>query len=199
MPSCSNAKFLQSVAPIWLVRCLNRARISEGAARFQQLADIFAPKAGIVVIHDHDERLLQAADAAMVQARACGPNHLQLYSEALGRRTAENLALQQDLRHALERGEFLLHYQPRADLASGRITGFEALLRWNRPGRGMVDPAHFIPLLEESGLIVPVGEWVIRQACAQLQQWLESGVRAVPVAVNVSARQFRQRQAVGEP
>jgi diguanylate cyclase (GGDEF)-like protein/PAS domain S-box-containing protein len=163
--------------------------------------EVFLTSSVGIAMYPHDgadgERLLQAADAAMVQARACGPNHLQLYSEALGRRTADNLALQQDLRHAVEREEFLLHYQPRADLASGRITGFEALLRWNRPGRGMVEPADFIPLLEESGLIVPVGEWVVRQACLQLQEWLEAGVRAVPVAVNVSARQFLQADLAG--
>jgi EAL domain-containing protein (putative c-di-GMP-specific phosphodiesterase class I) len=126
----------------------------------------------------------------MLQAKDAGPNNMQLYSEAFGRRTAENMVLQNDLRRALERGEFVLHFQPRAELASGAVTGFEALLRWNRPGRGVVAPAEFIPLLEECGLIVPVGEWVVWRACAQLREWIDAGLRAVPVAVNVSARQF---------
>jgi len=143
------------------------------------------------------ERLLQAAEAAMMQAKAAGPNNLRIYSAALGLRTAQNLVLQQNLHRALERDEFVLHYQPRADLTSGRVTGFEALLRWNRPGKGMVAPADFIPLLEECGLIVPVGEWVIRSACAQLRHWIDAGLRAVPVAVNVSARQFLHSDLAG--
>ena len=156
--------------------------------------EVFLTASVGIAFYPHDgsdgARLLQAADAAMRQAKRAGPNNLQMYSEALGRRTAENLVLQTDLRHALERGEFLLHFQPRAELISGRITGFEALLRWNRPGWGLVPPSEFIPPLEECGLIVPVGEWVIRRACAQLREWIDAGLPAVPVAVNISARQF---------
>jgi diguanylate cyclase (GGDEF)-like protein len=167
-----------------------------GAAMRIEEREVFLTASVGIAVYPHDgadgERLLQAADAATLQAKVAGPNSLQLYSEALGRRTAETLVLQNDLRRALERDEFLLHFQPRADLVSGRITGFEALLRWNRPVQGLVAPAEFIPMLEECGLIVPVGEWVIRQVCAQLRAWVDAGLRVVPVAVNVSARQFLQ-------
>jgi diguanylate cyclase (GGDEF)-like protein len=134
--------------------------------------------------------LLHAADAAMLQAKQLGGNNFQLYSAALSDRASEKLLLRNDLRRALERGEFLLHFQPRQSLHSGDITAFEALLRWNRPGSGLVSPAEFVPLLEESGLIVPVGAWVIRAACAQIRAWAAAGFVPLPVAVNVSAKQF---------
>jgi diguanylate cyclase (GGDEF)-like protein len=147
-----------------------------------------------VATYPHDgsdaEHLLQAADAAMLQAKLAGRNNLQIYNAALGERNAGNLVLQNDLRRALERGEFVLHFQPREELASGRITAFEALLRWDRPGYGIVVPGEFIPVLEECGLIVPAGEWVIDAACAQLRAWMDAGLHPVPVAVNVSAKQF---------
>jgi EAL domain-containing protein (putative c-di-GMP-specific phosphodiesterase class I) len=171
-------------------------KVLDAMAAAMRVADreVFLTASVGIAIYPHDgsdgERLLQAADAAMMQARLAGRNNLQLYSAALGERVAQNLVLHNGLRRALERGEFLLYYQPRADLASGRITGFEALLRWQRPGAGVVAPGEFIPVLEECGLIVPVGEWVIRRACAQLREWIDAGAGAVPVAVNVSARQF---------
>jgi EAL domain-containing protein (putative c-di-GMP-specific phosphodiesterase class I) len=97
------------------------------------------------------------------------------------------------LRRAIERREFLLHYQPKADLKSGAICGLEALLRWQHPERGLVLPAEFIPVLEDTGLIVPVGEWVMEAVCAQIRAWREKGLAAPPVAVNLSARQFQQK------
>jgi len=102
----------------------------------------------------------------------------------------EKLLLENDLRRALERREFLLHYQPKISLATGRITGMEALLRWQRPENGLVAPGVFIPLLEDSGLIVPVGDWIIDAACAQIRAWGDAGLPAVTVAVNLSAKQF---------
>jgi len=100
--------------------------------------------------------------------------------------------MEADLRRALERAELLLHYQPKVDLATGRITGAEALLRWQHPQRGLVAPGMFIPLAEETGLILPIGEWVLATACAQVRTWQRQGLDAVPVAVNLSARQFRK-------
>jgi diguanylate cyclase (GGDEF)-like protein len=156
--------------------------------------EVFLTASVGVATYPHDgtdaEHLVQAADAAMLQAKLAGRNNLQIYSEALGERAAGNVVLQNDLRHALERGEFRLHFQAREALLSGRITAFEALLRWKRPDGGVLSPAGFIPVLEECGLIVPVGEWVIHAACAQLRAWIDAGLRPVPVAVNVSARQF---------
>jgi EAL domain-containing protein (putative c-di-GMP-specific phosphodiesterase class I) len=105
----------------------------------------------------------------------------------------ERLQLQTQLRGALERGEFVLHYQPKANLASGAISGFEALLRWQHPVRGLVPPLQFISILEETGLIVPVGEWVVRTVCEQLARWQAEGAQPRPVAVNLSARQFQQK------
>ena len=97
-----------------------------------------------------------------------------------------------ELRRALEREEFTLVYQPKVDLATRGITGAEALLRWKHPERGLVSPAEFIPVLEETGLIVPVGDWVLRRACEDLKAWQAAGLAVVPVAVNLSARQFRR-------
>jgi EAL domain-containing protein (putative c-di-GMP-specific phosphodiesterase class I) len=105
----------------------------------------------------------------------------------------EKLQLNTDLRRAIERGEFVLHYQPKVDLRDGRIHGVEALLRWKHPQRGMVPPAEFVPALEDSGLILPVGEWVLGEAARQLGTWHGAGLESVPVAVNLSAKQFRRR------
>jgi EAL domain-containing protein (putative c-di-GMP-specific phosphodiesterase class I) len=108
-------------------------------------------------------------------------------------RVTERLALEGKLRRALERGEFSLHYQPQVDLRTNRIFGCEALIRWNQPELGMVSPATFIPLAEETGLIVPIGEWVVRTACLQSMAWQNDGLPAVTVVVNISARQFREK------
>jgi len=111
-------------------------------------------------------------------------------------RTLERLALESNLRHALARKELLLHYQPRVDLETGQITGVEALLRWQYPDLGLVSPSQFVPLAEETGLIIPIGEWVLRTACAQNKLWQSMGLSPVRVSVNLSARQFEQRNLV---
>ena len=137
------------------------------------------------------ETLLKNATAAMHRAKAAGGNDFRFYAAAMNDRQAERLRLESDLYRALERGELLLHYQPQLSLRSGEIIGSEALLRWRHPERGLVSPADFIPLAEETGLILPIGEWVLRAACAQNQAWQEAGLPAVTVAVNLSARQFK--------
>jgi diguanylate cyclase (GGDEF)-like protein/PAS domain S-box-containing protein len=134
--------------------------------------------------------LTKNADAAMFSAKERGRNNYQFYTAEMNEKAMERLLMQNDLRRALERREFSLHFQPKASLADGRIAGFEALLRWKRPGQRAVSPAEFVPILEDTGLIVPVGTWVIRAACRQLADWRAQGVSPVPVAVNVSAKQF---------
>ena len=141
---------------------------------------------------DDIETLIRDADAAMYGAKSAGRNNYQYYTAEMNQRATEKLRLETGLRHAIERREFVLHYQPKVDVASGKITGLEALLRWQPPDKNMVGPDQFIPLLEENGLIVPVGDWVTRSACAQIHAWREAGLTPVPVAVNLSARHLKQ-------
>ena len=134
--------------------------------------------------------LFTGADIAMQRAKAQGMNNSQFYSAAMNSNSMARLSLEAGLRHALERNEFLLHYQPKLDIASGRVTGMEALVRWIRPETGMVSPADFIPLAEETGLIVPIGAWVLKTACERNRAWQRQGLPPLRVAVNLSARQF---------
>jgi diguanylate cyclase (GGDEF)-like protein len=136
------------------------------------------------------QSLLKAADVAMYRAKETGRNNYQYYVPSMNIHTLERLELESDLRRALERGEFLLHYQPKVEIASGLIIGVEALLRWKHPIRGLVPPLDFIPLAEETGLIVPIGEWVLATACARTNDWQGRGLPKLSVAVNLSARQF---------
>jgi len=136
------------------------------------------------------QTLLKAADVAMYRAKDTGRDNYLFYSAAMNVHTAERLELEFDLRHALERQEFLLHYQPKVEMATGLITGIEALLRWNHPRRGLISPMDFIPLAEETGLIVAIGEWVLATACARTKKWQDQGISRLSVAVNLSARQF---------
>jgi len=136
------------------------------------------------------QTLLKNADIAMYRAKEQGKNNFQFYSAQMNLHTFERLALETSLRRAIERQEFLLHYQPKVDIRSGRITGVEALVRWQHPELGRVSPAQFIPLAEETGLIAPIGEWVLRTACSEAQAWVKQGLPVTSVAVNLSARQF---------
>ncbi|RCW72979.1 putative bifunctional diguanylate cyclase/phosphodiesterase [Pseudorhodoferax soli] len=144
--------------------------------------------------HGRDGRdgqtLMKYADIAMYQAKAAGKNSFAFYSPAHDDNSIARLELESRLRCALELGELELHYQPKLDLRSGRITGMEALLRWPSPGLGMVSPEQFIPVAEETGLIVPLGKWALRQACRQNMAWLAQGLDGLTVAVNLSPRQF---------
>ncbi|HTM62089.1 MAG TPA: EAL domain-containing protein [Burkholderiales bacterium] len=141
---------------------------------------------------DDAEALLGAADAAMYRAKQSGRNAFQFFTADINTRTRARAQMGLELRRALDRREFSLHYQPKIDLTSGKPCGAEALLRWNHPERGRVAPVEFIPVLEETGLIVPVGEWVLKRACEDLKHWQRIGAPKMPVAVNLSARQFRQ-------
>jgi EAL domain-containing protein (putative c-di-GMP-specific phosphodiesterase class I) len=142
---------------------------------------------------DDGQTLLKNADTAMYRAKESGRNNYQFYTREMNARAMDRLQLENSLRHALERDEFRLHYQPKTCLHTGRVTGLEALLRWARPGHGLVAPADFVPLLEDTGLIVPVGEWVIAEACRQIQAWRRSGRTPLSIAINISARQFAAR------
>jgi diguanylate cyclase (GGDEF)-like protein len=140
------------------------------------------------------DALLANADAAMYRAKEMGRNNFQFYQAEMNGSSRQRLALQEGLRHAVARNELFLVYQPQVDLHTRQIIGVEALLRWRHPQLGMVSPATFIPLAEESGLIVPIGDWVLQAACRQNKAWQDAGLPPITVAVNVSARQFRQAQ-----
>jgi diguanylate cyclase (GGDEF)-like protein len=136
------------------------------------------------------ETLTKNADLAMYLAKENGKNNFRFFIEGVKTQSIDRLILETRLRHALECNQFLLHYQPKVDLTTGQITGVEALLRWAHPDLGMLPPMQFIPLAEETGLIVPIGRWVLKEACAQNMAWQRQGLRAVSMAVNLSPRQF---------
>ncbi|MDD5240147.1 MAG: EAL domain-containing protein [Sulfuricella sp.] len=141
---------------------------------------------------DSADILIKHADTAMYRAKERGRNNYQFFTADMNARAFERLTMENSLRHALERDEFLLYYQPQVDAKTRRITGMEALLRWQHPDSGLVSPAQFIPLAEENGLIVPIGEWALRAACFQNKAWQDAGLPRLHVAVNLSARQFKQ-------
>jgi|GEM_PF-408396 len=156
---------------------------------------IISASIGISIYPDSgtDSRtLIMNADTAMYRAKEQGRNNCLLYSETMNTRAMERLKLEYGLRGALDRGEFVLHYQPRIDVRSGELIGAEALLRWNQPDAGLVSPADFIPMAEETGLIVQIGEWVILEAAKQNQDWQNAGLPPICISVNVSPRQFQQ-------
>jgi diguanylate cyclase (GGDEF)-like protein len=140
--------------------------------------------------------LMANADAAMYRAKEVGRDNFQFYTPELNTKVHEKFLLQEELRNAVARSEFVLHYQPQVDLRTGRVFAVEALIRWNHPKHGIVPPTKFIPLAEETGLIVSIGDWVLREACRQNKSWQDAGVPPMAVSVNVSARQFRERDLV---
>ena len=187
----------------------NVAHVDDVARVAQKIIDTFTPQFNIagrelfisasigITLYPFDdnnlENLLRNADAAMYHAKEMGRNTFQFYTAELNRRTAKHLTLETALRHALERNELLLHYQPQVNLKTGRIIGAEALLRWQHPEMGLIPPLDFIPLSEETGLIIPIGEWVLRTACAQAKAWEQAGFGDLQVAVNLSGRQLQHR------
>jgi diguanylate cyclase (GGDEF)-like protein/PAS domain S-box-containing protein len=158
------------------------------------------PSIGISLFPEDGEQvddLIRNADTAMYQAKEHGRANYQFFTSEMTRRTHERLSLESELRHALEREEFTLCFQPQVDIQSGEIAGAEALLRWNNRNLGVVSPTTFIPVAEQSGLIVPIGEWVLRAVCIQNRAWQDAGLGTIPVAVNLSAIQFRRNDMAG--
>ena len=151
---------------------------------------------GDVTLNGETQNLIEQADIAMYSAKKQGRNNIKFYTKAMNQATLERLRIETALRNALERGQFVLHYQPQLDLATGRIVGVEALLRWRHPELGMVAPSSFIALDEYNGLIVPIGAWLMRTACAQMQAGHAAGLGPLRLAVNLSARQFNEPNLV---
>jgi diguanylate cyclase (GGDEF)-like protein/PAS domain S-box-containing protein len=145
---------------------------------------------------DDAETLIKNADAAMYHAKENGHDNYQFFERNMNVRAVQRQSLEGSLRHALERNEFVLHYQPKVNLKTGTITGAEALLRWTHPDRGPVPPLEFVPIAEDCGLIVPIGQWVMREACKQARAWLDARLQAIPVAVNISSMEFRSKDFV---
>lgn len=166
-----------------------------GAHRLRATASIGIasyPKDGL-----NPDALLANADAAMYRAKEFGRDNFQFYAPEFNTTAHEKFVLQEELRNALARSEFTLVYQPQVDLRSGQVFAVEALVRWNHPTRGTIPPTAFIPAAEETGLIVPIGDWVLHEACRQNKAWQDAGLPPMTVCVNVSARQFRERNLIG--
>jgi diguanylate cyclase (GGDEF)-like protein/PAS domain S-box-containing protein len=144
------------------------------------------------------ETLIKNADTAMYHAKEKGRNNFQFFKPEMNRRALERQSLEGSLRHAIDRGEFLLHYQPKVNLFTGQITGAEALIRWRHPERGLVSPAQFVPIAEDCGMILPIGRWVLREACKQAREWQDAGLPFKRVSVNVSAIEFRAKTFLEE-
>ena len=143
------------------------------------------------------DTLLMNADTAMYRAKEAGRGGLQFYDASMNARALERLVMESMLRRAIERSEFVLHYQPRVESASGRIVGAEALIRWQHPERGLVPPAEFIALAEEANLVIPIGEWALQAACRQMAEWRDAGQRPIAVSVNLAANHLRERSLPG--
>jgi diguanylate cyclase (GGDEF)-like protein len=164
--------------------------------RLQEQELFVTPSIGISVFPLHGDKsqmLITRADAAMYNAKQAGRNNYQIFASDMSTFFPERLMLENDLRRAISRGEFELHYQPKVDVREELIVGMEALLRWRHPQRGLIAPQDFIPLAEDTGLIVPIGAWVIQEACAQNTAWQNAGMAHLRVAVNISGVQFRQK------
>ena len=156
---------------------------------------------GVVCYPEHGAtavELLANADSAMYRAKEIGRNNLQLFNVEMAAKAHEKLLRHEELRDAVARQQFVLHYQPQLNLETGRIFAAESLVRWHHPERGIVSPDAFIPLAEETGLIVAIGDWVLNEACRQNKAWQDAGLPPIVISVNVSARQFRERDWVSQ-
>lgn len=143
-----------------------------------------------------EETLIKNADTAMYEAKERGKNNFQFYWKNLNGNSTQKMEMENRLRRALEQNQMMLHYQPQLDLVTGKIVGVEALIRWRHPDHGFIPPSEFIPLAEETGLIVPLGKWILQEACKRRKAWLEAGFDEFPIAVNVSVRQFQDEQII---
>lgn len=167
--------------------------------QFEQQEFYIKASLGIALApHDGDdpETLLKNADAAMHRAKQLGKNQYQLYTSDIGSQVYRRLLLENNLYRAINRHEFVLHYQPQIDLQTGKMMAMEALIRWHHPEKGLISPLHFIPIAEETGLIIPISEWVLEQVCLQNKLWEKQGLPIVPISVNLSARQLQEVQLV---
>lgn len=142
------------------------------------------------------DSLIKNADAAMYNAKERGKNNYQYYKQYMNAAAFERLTLENDLRKALERNEFLLHYQPQISVESGAITGLEALIRWKQPEGGIIPPSEFIPIAEDTGLIIPISEWILKTVCGQTKAWQAANYQMIPIAVNLSSQQFQQKDFI---
>jgi diguanylate cyclase (GGDEF)-like protein len=152
------------------------------------------PSVGYSLFPDHGgnpQALITTADAAMYHVKKSGRHGARMFAPDMSTFFPDRLAMENDLRKAIDRRELELHYQPKYDVATGAVTGMEALVRWRHPERGLISPADFIPLAEETGLIIPLGQWVLREACRQNRQWQDSGLPPLRVAINISGAQLR--------
>lgn len=189
----SNIDRIEEVAPV-----VQRALHTLAQPFDLEDGEAFMSATAGVSIFDSDgndaHTLIKNAELAMHRAREKGRNFYEFFAPEMNQRGLERMRLERGLRRALERGEFLLHYQPKICAASGKIVGAEALLRWQHPELGLVYPGEFIPILEETGLIVPVGLWVLENACQQIRRWEREGIDVASIGINLSARQFQQPQ-----
>jgi len=161
--------------------------------KYQGHQFIITPSIGIAIFPDDSqerEGLLANADMAMYQAKSAGRNNYRFYSGTMNRRSLDRLDMENELQHAIKNQLFKLHYQPKVNLSNFNTVGVEALLRWHHPEKGWISPSQFIPLAEETGLIIPLGAWVVQQACKQLVDWQNDGLTDISVAINVSSEQF---------
>ena len=177
-------------------------RMLESLAEPMHLDDheLFVTASIGISVFPHDgpdaETLLKNADSAMYHAKEAGRNQYQFYNPAMNASALRKLSLENNLRRALERDELVLHFQPLVDADTERIFGAEALVRWKHPDLGMVPPGDFIPLAEETGLILPIGEWILRRACEEARTWQSAGYPTLKISVNLSARQFREQRLI---
>lgn len=195
----------QSVPPCVVLETVLHAHRVEGRARplVQPLPfeldgrELFITASAGITLSPEDgtdpDTLIKNADIAMYRAKEMGRTNYQFYKSEMNARSLERMSLDSHLRRALERNEFVLHYQPKVDLTTGRITGLEALLRWQHAEFGLVAPGRFIPILEDNGLIVQVGEWVLSEVCRQLDVWSSDKLQALSVSLNLSGRQLQQK------
>jgi diguanylate cyclase (GGDEF)-like protein/PAS domain S-box-containing protein len=192
LPEVQNAESVAGVARK-LLESLNTPFRVEGH-------DLFVTASIGIACHPNDgedaETLLRAADSALYRAKELGRNRSQLFTASMNERYVRRLALEQHLHHAIERHQLELHYQPVWDRARRRVSSLEALLRWHDPNRGLLPPSEFIPLAEETGMIIAIGDWVLKSACRQLREWHEHGLTTLRLAVNISAVQLQQRGLV---
>lgn len=162
--------------------------------------EVFVTSSIGITIYPHDgkddDSLLRNADAAMYYAKETGRNRYHYYRQAMNASALKKLILENDLRRAIEGGELLLYYQPQIDIETGKIIGMEALIRWQHPQQGLVPPSEFIPLAEETGLINPLSDWVLKTACMQNRDWRREGLPRIPVSVNLTSQQFQQKDFV---